>query len=94
MKLTELFGQGKFVISSEVGPPKGIEVDKLLEEAELLRGKIDMFNVTDLQSSVMRLGALPTCHLLKKEDWNQFSRLPVEIGTALLCNLIFWVRQY
>ncbi len=66
MKLIELFKQGKFVISSEVGPPKGIEVEKVLDNAEQLRGKIDIFNVTDLQSSVMRLGALPTCYLLKK----------------------------
>ena len=66
MKLSELFTQGKFVISTEVGPPKGIEIEKALDEAELLRGKVDAFNVTDLQSSVMRLGALPTCHLLKK----------------------------
>ena len=66
MKLIELFNQGKFVLSSEVGPPKGIEIEKVLDDAELLRGKIDAFNVTDLQSSVMRLGALPTCHLLKE----------------------------
>ncbi|MBA7665641.1 Bifunctional homocysteine S-methyltransferase/5,10-methylenetetrahydrofolate reductase [subsurface metagenome] len=67
MKLIELFNQGKFVLSSEVGPPKGIEIEKVLDDAEFLRGKIDAFNVTDLQSSVMRLGALPTCHLLKKK---------------------------
>jgi len=66
MKLTELFNQGKFVLSSEVGPPKGIEIEKVLDAAEFLRGKIDAFNVTDLQSSVMKLGALPICHLLKK----------------------------
>ena len=66
MKLIELFKQGKFVITSEVGPPKGIEIEKVLDEAEPLRGIVDAFNVTDLQSSVMRLGALPTCHLLKK----------------------------
>ncbi|HDY87202.1 MAG TPA: 5,10-methylenetetrahydrofolate reductase, partial [bacterium] len=66
MKLIELFKQSKFVITSEVGPPKGIEVEKVLNEAEPLRGIVDAFNVTDLQSSVMRLGALPTCHLLKE----------------------------
>lgn len=65
MKLTELFKQGKFVVTSEVGPPKGIEIDKMLEEFEQLRGKADAFNVTDLQSSVMRLGSLAICHKLK-----------------------------
>lgn len=66
MQLTDLFEAGKFVMTSEVGPPKGIEVEKLVDEAEELKGKVDAFNVTDLQSSVMRLGSLATCHLLKK----------------------------
>ena len=66
MKLIELFKQGKFVVTSEVGPPKGIEIEEVIDESELLRGKVDAFNVTDLQSSVMRLGSLATCHLLKE----------------------------
>ena len=66
MKLIELFKQGKFVVTSEVGPPKGIEIEKLIDESELLHGKVDAFNVTDLQSSVMKLGSLATCHILKE----------------------------
>ena len=37
MKLSDCFEQGKFVITCEVGPSKGIEVDKLMEELEPLR---------------------------------------------------------
>jgi len=66
MKLIELFKQGKFVVTSEVGPPKGIEIEIILDEAGLLRDKVDAFNVTDLQSSAMRLGSLATCHKLKE----------------------------
>jgi 5,10-methylenetetrahydrofolate reductase len=35
-----------------------------IEEAEHIKDKVDAFNVTDLQSSVMRLGSLATSHLL------------------------------
>jgi 5,10-methylenetetrahydrofolate reductase len=66
MKLLELFESGKFVVTSEIGPPKGVDTERMLEEAELLRGKVDAINVTDQQSSVMRLGSLAVCHLLKK----------------------------
>jgi len=66
MKLTELFSQGKFVVTAEVGPPKGVDVQEMLADAELLRGKVDAINVTDQQSAVMRLGSLATCHLLKE----------------------------
>ncbi len=65
MSLQPLFEAGKFVITTEVGPPKGTDVSEMEEVAELLRGKIDAANVTDQQSSVMRLGSLPVCHLLK-----------------------------
>jgi len=66
MKLTDLFANGKFVVTSEIGPPKGVDIETLMEDAELLRGKVDAINVTDQQSSVMRLGSLAVCHLLKK----------------------------
>jgi 5,10-methylenetetrahydrofolate reductase len=66
MKLTELFKSGKFVVTAEVGPPKGVDIEEMLQDAELLRGRIDGFNVTDQQSSVMRLGSLAVCHLLKE----------------------------
>jgi len=75
MKLTERFKEGKFVITCEVGPPKGIEVEKIIDELEPLRSKIDAFNVTDLQSSVLRLGSLATCRLLKEKDFEPICQL-------------------
>ena len=68
MTLLEVFESGKFAVTSEVGPPKGVDIETMLEEAELLRGRVDAINVTDQQSSVMRLGSLAVCHLLKKRE--------------------------
>jgi len=75
MKLIERFKQGKFVITCEVGPPKGIEIEKLINEVEPLRDKVDAFNVTDLQSSVMRVGSLAACRLLKDKDLEPIMQL-------------------
>jgi 5,10-methylenetetrahydrofolate reductase len=66
MTFCEKIRSGKFVITSEIGPPKGIETKEMLEDAELIKGKVDAINVTDLQSSVLRLGSLVVCHLLKQ----------------------------
>ncbi len=66
MRLTELFAKGKFVVTSEIGPPKGVDVREIFEVADLLKERVDAVNVTDQQSSVMRLGSLATCHLLKE----------------------------
>ena len=67
MKITELFERGEFVVSAEVGPPKGIHIDHLLEEAKTYLKGVTAVNVTDNQSSVMRLGSLATCKALKDE---------------------------
>jgi 5,10-methylenetetrahydrofolate reductase len=66
MKLTELFTDHRFVITSEAGPPKGVDTTKMLEEVDLIQGRVDAFNVTDQQSSVMRLGSLAVSLLLKQ----------------------------
>jgi len=65
MSLQPLFESGKFIITTEVGPPKGTDIAELEEAADVLRGRVDAANVTDQQSSVMRLGSLPVCHMLK-----------------------------
>ena len=66
MKLTDLFCEGKFVITSEVAPPKGTDTDEMIENAELLKPRVDAINITDQQSSVMRLGSLAASQMLKK----------------------------
>ena len=67
MSLQPLLEAGKFVVTAEVGPLKGTDTTEINDVAELLRGRVDATNVTDQQSSVMRLGSLATCHLLKEK---------------------------
>jgi len=45
---------GKFVVTSEIGPPKGTNIEPMLHHIDLLKDRIDGMNVTDNQSSVMR----------------------------------------
>jgi 5,10-methylenetetrahydrofolate reductase len=64
MTLREALASGTFVVTVEAAPPKGTAVAEVLAEAEKLRGRVQAFNVTDQQSSVMHLGSLAMCHLL------------------------------
>jgi len=75
MSFKEKIQAGKFVVTSEIGPPKGIETKKILEDAELIRTRIDAINVTDLQSSVMRLGSLAVCSMLKNKGFEPVFQL-------------------
>ena len=70
MKVTDLFAKGEFVVSAEVGPPKGCHIEGVVEEAKEFLSGINAVNVTDCQSSVMRLGSLATCIKLKEAGLN------------------------
>lgn len=50
--------RGDFVISGEIGPPKGTNTEAMLHHIDLLKGMVDGLNVTDNQSAVMRMGSL------------------------------------
>ncbi|MDD2702740.1 MAG: methylenetetrahydrofolate reductase [Candidatus Omnitrophica bacterium] len=75
MTFKEKLQSGKFLVTSEVGPPKGIETKLILEEAELIRGRVDAINVTDLQSSVMHLGSLAVSIILKQNGYEPIFQL-------------------
>ena len=64
-QLQEQLASGKFVVTGEIGPPKGTNVDKCLHEAdEYLKGRVAAVNVTDIQTAVMRVGSMSICHML------------------------------
>jgi len=70
MRITELFDNGEFVVTAEVGPPKGIHLEHLVEEASTYLKGIHAVNVTDNQSSVMRTSTLATCVAMKNAGLN------------------------
>ena len=66
MNLREKLAAGQFVVTCEVGPPKGVDVSDMKRSVERVRGRVDAVNVTDQQRSVMRLSSLAGCCLLKQ----------------------------
>lgn len=63
--LQEKLDSATFVITGEIGPPKGTNVDPCLKEAEeYLKNRCTAVNVTDNQSSVMRFGSMAACRML------------------------------
>ena len=70
MRITELFDNSQFVVTAEVGPPKGIHLEHMVEEAKLYLKDLDAVNITDNQSSVMRTSTLATCVAMKNAGLN------------------------
>ena len=65
-KFKAALNSGKFVVTSEVAPPKGTNLEKFEHHIELLKDKVDAMNVTDHQSSVMRYPSLGGCLKVKE----------------------------
>ena len=56
----------QFIITSEIGPPKGTNIQKMLHHIDLIKDKVDAINVTDHQSSVMRFPSIGGCLAIKE----------------------------
>jgi 5,10-methylenetetrahydrofolate reductase len=62
----EKLGSNKFLVTTEVGPPKGTDISEMIHDVDLLKDKVDAINVTDHQSSVMRFPSLGGCLSVKE----------------------------
>jgi methylenetetrahydrofolate reductase (NADPH) len=49
---------GEFVVTAEIGPPRGADTAPVARKAALLRGWVDAVNITDNQSAAVRLSSL------------------------------------
>lgn len=62
----EKLNSGKFVVTTEVGPPKSVDISEMVHDIDLLMDKVDAINITDHQSSVMRFPSIGGCLLVKE----------------------------
>ena len=62
----EKLQSNEFLVTTEVGPPKGVDVSEMVHHIDILKDKVDAINVTDHQSSVMRFPSLGGCLIVKE----------------------------
>ncbi len=64
-KFRDSLASGRFTFTGEIGPPKGTNVEPVLEEAvHYLKDCCAAVNVTDIQTAVMRMSSLAVCRML------------------------------
>lgn len=56
-KLERVLKAGHFAFTGEVGPPRGANVDVIREKLKHLKGNVDMVNVTDNQTAMVRMSS-------------------------------------
>jgi methylenetetrahydrofolate reductase (NADPH) len=64
--IERILESGGFVVTSECGPPRGADAGVIRKKGDLLRGVVDAVNVTDNQTSVVRMSSLSSCLILKE----------------------------
>ncbi len=64
--LEKVLEGGHFSVTAECGPPRGADPDHVREKAAHVLGNVDACNVTDNQTSVVRMSSLAGCMLVKE----------------------------
>ncbi len=64
-RLEKVLEKGEFAVTSECGPPRGADAEVIRKKGELLRDVVDAVNVTDNQTSVVRMSSAASCFILK-----------------------------
>lgn len=58
---------GNFAVTAEAGPPRGAKPDVIRKKAKILKDSVDACNVTDNQTSVVRMCSMAACKILCEE---------------------------
>ena len=66
-KLEKILKAGHFAFTGECGPPKGANVEHLKEKISHLKGMVDAVNITDNQTSVVRMSSWAASIILLQE---------------------------
>jgi len=68
MGIADSLSTGTFLLAAELHPPKGTNLDSLLDLAGRLKGRVDFLEIADNPEAVMRASALATAARLAEED--------------------------
>ena len=65
-RLEKILEQGAFAVTSECGPPRGADPEVISKKGELIKSAVDAVNVTDNQTSVVRMSSFSSCVILTR----------------------------
>ncbi len=65
--LEGLLKRGEFVVTGELGPPRGTDVEVVKAKAAMLKGNVDAVNITDNQTAIVRMSSIATSKILIDE---------------------------
>lgn len=70
--LEKVLEEGKFAVTGELGPPTSADAEEVKKKAEILKGSVDAFNVTDGQTAVARMSSWAAGLLAREAGLDNF----------------------
>lgn len=58
MTLKDKLSAGMFVVTGELGPPRGADAGSVRKKAAMLKGAVDAVNITDNQTAIVRMSSM------------------------------------
>ena len=66
-RLEKILRSGKFAVTGECGPPRGADPEVIRKKCGLLKNNADAFNITDNQTSVVRMSSIASSIVMMQE---------------------------
>jgi methylenetetrahydrofolate reductase (NADPH) len=66
-KIEKILRSGQFAVTAECGPPRGADAEVIRKKCQLLKGNADAFNITDNQTSVVRMSSISSAVVMMQE---------------------------
>jgi methylenetetrahydrofolate reductase (NADPH) len=65
-RLEKVLASGALAVTSEVGPPRGADVEVVKEKANMIKDHVDGINVTDNQTAMVRMSSVAAGIIIKQ----------------------------
>lgn len=66
-RLEKILKSGQFAVTGECGPPRGADPEVIRKKCKLLKDNADAFNITDNQTSVVRMSSISSSVIMMQE---------------------------
>ncbi len=66
-RIEKILRSGQFTVTAECGPPRGADAEVIRKKCQLLKGNADAFNITDNQTSVVRMSSISAAVVMMQE---------------------------
>jgi len=66
-RLEKILRAGHFALTGECGPPRGADTEAVRKKCRILKDKADAFNITDNQTSVVRMSSIASSVIMMQE---------------------------